>query len=121
MDVQSYQNLEKKFTQMSSSKMKIFELAKNENSNSNIFPQTGFSRFWISAFKNFWDPMEKYYFFQKKQKNPNFKIPSRSKKKIGKKSFYEYPLGESMLKKSAKSEMVTGRLVDSYKKPLLKV
>jgi hypothetical protein len=31
-----------------------------------------------------------------------------------------YPVGESMFKKSAKSEMVTGRLVDSYKKPLLK-
>jgi hypothetical protein len=30
-----------------------------------------------------------------------------------------YPLGVSMFKKSAKSEMVTGRLVDSYKKPLL--
>jgi hypothetical protein len=31
-----------------------------------------------------------------------------------------YPLEESMFKKSAKSEMVTGRLVDSYKKTALK-
>jgi hypothetical protein len=113
------------FTQMSitSSKMKIFELFKNKNWNSNIFPQTSSSRFWILAFKFFWDAMEKSHFFQKKQKNPNFKIPSRSKKKISEKSSstkFLCPLGESMFKKSAKSEMVTGRLVDSYKKPLLK-
>jgi hypothetical protein len=41
---------------------------------------------------------------------------------FGKSSFtkFLFPLGESMFKKSAKSEMVTGRLVDSYKKPLLR-
>jgi hypothetical protein len=71
------QNLEEKnFTQMSitSSKMKIFKLGKNKNSNSNIFPQIAFNRFWILAFKNFKDSMEKSHFFQKKKraKNPDF-------------------------------------------------
>jgi hypothetical protein len=62
--------------------MKIFELAKNENGNSNIFPQTGLSRFWILAFKNFWDPMEKRHFFQKKAKKSKFQNSVRIEKKI---------------------------------------
>jgi hypothetical protein len=73
------------------------------------------------AFKNFAASIEKCHFFQKKAKNSKFR-PDR-KKIISEKSSstkFLYPLGESMLKKSAKSEMVTGRLVDSYKKPLLK-
>jgi hypothetical protein len=114
------------FTQMSitSSKIMIFELAKNENWNSNIFPQTGFSQFWILAFKNFWDPMEKSHFFQKKAKNPNFKIPSISKKKLGKSSStkFLYPLGWVNVQKISQigDGLVTGRLVDSYKKSLLR-
>jgi hypothetical protein len=89
------------------------------------------------AFKNFWDPMEKSHFqkilgsngknslsknfgIKKAKKNPNFKIP-RNRKKMKKSSSTKFlhPLGESMFKKSAKSEMVTGRLDDYYKKPLL--
>jgi hypothetical protein len=69
--------------------------------------------------------MEKSYFFSKKSKN--FQISkfrsdrSDRKNSFSEKFFYEVfisirLLGESMFKKSAKSEMVTGRLVDFYKK-----
>jgi hypothetical protein len=66
--------------------------------------------------------MEKSHFFQKNKKIQISKFRPDRKKKIGKSSStkFLYSLGESMFKKSAKSEMVTGRLVDSYKKPLLK-
>jgi hypothetical protein len=79
------------FTQMSitSSKLKIFELAKNENLNSNIVSQTGFSRFWILAFKNFWDPMEKSHFFQKKAKKSKFQNSVQIDFFFGQKFFYE--------------------------------
>jgi hypothetical protein len=103
--------------------MKIFELSKNKNSNSNIFPQTGFSRFLILAFKHFWEPMEKSHFFQKSKKIKISEFrPDLKNKNFGKKSStkFLYPLGESMFKNSAISEMVTGRLIDSYKKPLLR-
>jgi hypothetical protein len=59
MSVQCCQNLEKKIH------VNVHNFIKN--SNSIIFPQTGFSQFWILAFKKFWDPMEKSDFFQKKQ------------------------------------------------------
>jgi hypothetical protein len=63
-------------------------------------------------------------FSKKGQKIKNSKFRPDRKKIISEKSSstkFLYPLGESMLKKSAKSEMVTGRLVESYKKPLLRV
>jgi hypothetical protein len=66
---------------ITSSKMKIFELAKNKNSNSNIFPQTDSSRFWILAFKNFWDQMEKTSLFQKKAKKSKFQNSVQIEKK----------------------------------------
>jgi hypothetical protein len=64
----------------------------------------------------------KSHFFQKKAKKINFFNSVKNEKKISEEIFateFFYPLGESMFKKSAKSEMVTGSLVDSYKKPLL--
>jgi hypothetical protein len=55
----------------------------------------------------------------KKSKIQNF--VQIEKNYFGKKFFHEVLilLGESMFKTSAKLEMVTGHLVDSYKKPLL--
>jgi hypothetical protein len=61
----------------------------------------------------------KSHFFKKKSKKVQIsKFRPDRKKKSEKKSSskFLYPLGESMFKKSAKLEMVTGRLVDSYKK-----
>jgi hypothetical protein len=59
-----------------------------------------------------------------KKKSEKIKISKfrrERKNKFGKNSStkFLYSLGESIFKKSAKSEMVTGRLVDSYEKPLL--
>jgi hypothetical protein len=62
------------------------------------------------GFENFAVSKEKSHFFQKKAKKSK-KINSVENEK-------KNSLGESMFKKSAKSEMVTGRLIDSYKKTL---
>jgi hypothetical protein len=62
----------------------------------------------------------KSHFFQKKVKKSKFpnSVVNEKKNNFGKSSAtkFLYPFRESMIKKSAKSEMVTGRLVDSYQK-----
>jgi CRISPR/Cas system endoribonuclease Cas6 (RAMP superfamily) len=66
---------------------------------------------------------EKATFFKKAQKIKISKFRGERIKTISEKKSstkFLYPLGESMFKKSAKLEMVNGRLVDSYKKPLYK-
>jgi hypothetical protein len=63
-----------------------------------------------------------FEFRAKKAKKSKFLNSVENEKTISEKSSstkFLYTLGESMFKKSAKSEMVTGRLVDSYKKLLL--
>jgi hypothetical protein len=79
--------------------------------------------FWLS--KIFGIQWKKVTFFKKEQKNPNFKIPSRSKKNFfGKKFFYEVltsirRINVQKISQIGDGQLVTGRMVDSYIKPLL--
>jgi hypothetical protein len=66
-----------------------------------------------------------FAFFRKKPKNLKFEISSKSKKNYFEKSSstkFLFALGESMFRKSAKSEMAVSRLVlvDSSKKNLMR-
>jgi hypothetical protein len=96
------------FTQMfiTSSKMNSFELFKDK--------KLKFKYLYTNWFQSIFEfGFQKLCSFNRKM---SLLLKRAKKSKIQK---FLYPSGESMFKKSTKSEMVTGRLVDSYKKPLL--
>jgi hypothetical protein len=104
---------------ITSLKMNIFELFKNENWSLYICPQTDSSQFLSLAFKNCAASIEKCHFFQKRPINQEFKIPSRSKKKLlRKKFFHEVFISIGRINVQKISQIGDGHLVGSYKRPL---
>jgi hypothetical protein len=107
---------------ITSSKMNIFESQKTKKLKIKYVSTNWFQSIFEFGLRNFCSSNRKSHFFQKSEKIKKFKFRGEWRKTISEQSSstkFLYPLGESMFKKSAKSEMVTGRLVDSYKKPLL--